>query len=88
MSLLDKYLAGWTFRTNKPKFDIGQEIDVYLTDYTNGTARARVGDTIIHVEDAPPDALDTRVRLRVEEFDANDHIGEATFVETIDGQTF
>ncbi|GAA0246669.1 hypothetical protein ACFFQF_05615 [Haladaptatus pallidirubidus] len=88
MSLLDKYLAGWSFRTNKPEFDVGQEIDVYLTDYSNGTALARVGDTLIHVEDAPPDALDTRVRLRVDEFDTNDYVGEATFVEAIDGTTF
>ncbi len=88
MSLLDKYLAGWTFRTNKPEFDSGEEIDVYLTKYENGTARARVGDTILNVEGAPRDALDTRVRLRVEEFDANDHEGRATFVKALDGETF
>lgn len=88
MSLLDKYLAGWTFRTNQPEFETGEEIEVFLTDYRNGTARARVGDTILHVEGAPQDALDSRVRLRVKEFDASDHVGHATFLEPVDGETF
>ncbi|WP_266075435.1 DUF7513 family protein [Haladaptatus caseinilyticus] len=87
MSLFDKYTAGWTFRTNKPEFDTGEKIEVYLTDYKNGTALARVGDTLLHVEGAPQDALDTRVRLRVEEFDESDHEGRATFLEPIDGET-
>lgn len=86
MSLLDKYLAGWSFRTNKPEFEAGEEIDVYLTGHRNGTATARVGDTILHVEGAPSNAVDERVRLRVEEFDANEHVGRATFVEALDGE--
>ncbi|MCO8244420.1 MULTISPECIES: hypothetical protein [unclassified Haladaptatus] len=86
MSLLDKYLAGWSFRTSTPTFEVGEEIDVYLTGQRNGTATARVGDTILRVEGAPPGKVDDRVRLRVEEFDANEHRGRATFVETIDGE--
>jgi hypothetical protein len=86
MSLLEKYLAGWSFRTNKPEFETGEEIDVYLTDQRNGTATARVGDTVLRVDGAPPGKVDDRVRLRVEEFDANDHTGRATFVEAIDGE--
>lgn len=86
MSLLEKYLAGWTFRTSNPTFEVGQEIDVFLTDHRNGSAVARVGDTVLLVDDAPVTAVDDRVRLRVEAFDENDHTGQATFVESIDGE--
>ncbi|WP_458184925.1 DUF7513 family protein [Haladaptatus sp. NG-WS-4] len=84
MSLFDKYLKGWSFRTNKPEFDVGEEIDLYITGYENGTAVARVGDTILDVDGAPVSAIDTHVRLRIEEFDANDHVGRATYLEPID----
>ncbi|WP_227355453.1 DUF7513 family protein [Haladaptatus salinisoli] len=88
MSILEKYTKGWTFRTNKPEFDAGEEIDAFITGYENGHAVARVGDTILRVDDVPADAIDTRVLLRVEEFDTNDHTGRATFIESIDGGTF
>ncbi|WP_458206953.1 DUF7513 family protein [Haladaptatus sp. NG-SE-30] len=87
MSLLEKYTKGWSFRTNKPEFDMGEEIDVYVTGYRNGSAEARIGDTILDVDGAPAQAVDSRVRLRVEEFDSNDHTGRATFVEMIDGES-
>lgn len=86
MSILEKYLAGWAFRTNKPEFEVGEEIDVFLTDHRNGTAVARVGDTILYVDDAPATAVDDRVRLRIEEFDTNDHTGSATVVDSGDGE--
>lgn len=88
MSLRKKYLAGLGFRTNKPTFEPGEEISVFVTGYEGNTPIARVGDTVLRIEDAPDDALDTRVRLRVEEFDANDHDGTATYLETVGGSAF
>ncbi|MFC7081050.1 DUF7513 family protein [Halorussus caseinilyticus] len=88
MSLREKYLAGLTFRTNKPEFEPGEEISAFVTGYDGDTPVARIGDTILRVEDAPDDALDTRVKLRVEEFDGNDHHGTATYLETVGGSAF
>jgi hypothetical protein len=88
MSLRKKYLAGLGFRTNKPSFEPGEEISAFVTGYQGDTPIARIGDTILRIEDAPADALDTRVRLRVEEFDDNDHDGTATYLETVGGSSF
>ena len=88
MSLREKYLAGLTFRTNKPSFEPGEEISAFVTGYHGTTPVARVGDSILRIEGAPDDALDTRVRLRVEEFDDNDHDGTATYLETVGESSF
>ncbi|WP_135825630.1 DUF7513 family protein [Halorussus ruber] len=88
MSLRKKYFAGLGFRTNKPDFEPGEEISAFVTGYEDDTPIVRVGDTILRVEGAPEDALDTRVRLRVEEFDRNDHDGTATYLETVGESSF
>jgi len=88
MSLRRKYFAGLAFRTNKPTFEPGEEISAFVTGYEGDTPIVRVGDTILRVEDAPEDVLDTRVRLRVEAFDDNDHDGTATYLETVGESSF
>ena len=88
MSLLSKYLKGWTFRTNRPVFEEGAEITAFITGYENGSAVARIGDTILTVPNAPQEAVGSRVRLEVESFDGNDHEGRATFVEIVGGGSF
>jgi hypothetical protein len=88
MSLREKYLAGWWFRTNKPDFEPGEEISAFVTGYDGEAPVARVGDTILRVEGAPENALDTRIRLRVEEFDGSDHHGTATYLETVGESSF
>lgn len=88
MSLKDKYLAGWWFRTNKPSFEPGEEITAFVTGYDGDAPVARIGDTILRVEDAPADAMDTQVRLRVDSFDGNDHEGTATYLETVGESAF
>lgn len=88
MSIREKYLAGWGFRTNKPDFEPGEEISAFVTGYDGDTPIARIGDTILRIEDAPENALDTRVRLRVEEFEGNDHHGTATYLETVGESSF
>lgn len=88
MSLLEKYLAGVGFRTNTPDFDVGDEITVFVTGYNGETPVVRIGDTVLRVEDAPPEAIDARVRLRVESFDDNDHTGTASYLERIGDSAF
>jgi hypothetical protein len=88
MSLREKYFAGLGFRTNKPDFEPGEEISAFVTGYEGDTPIVRVGDTVLRVEGAPEDALDTRVRLRVEAFDENDHDGTATYLETVGQSSF
>ena len=88
MSLLRKYLEGWTFRSNTPTFEPGEEIDAFVTGREDGTAIARIGDTKLRLPDGPDGILDTRVRLRIEEFDPNRHTGRATVLERLDEGAF
>jgi hypothetical protein len=88
MSLLDKYLAGWGFRSHTPSFDPGQEITVFVTGYDGDSPVARVGDTVLRVENAPADAVDARVRLRVESFDQSDYTGTATYLDRVGESAF
>lgn len=85
MSRFDAFLKGWSFRTNNPSFEAGQEIPAFVTGYDaeTGDGLVRIGDTVLRIADGSPDLVDTRVRLRVEEFDANDHAGRATVLERI-----
>lgn len=88
MSLLGKYLKGWSFRTSRPSFDVDDEIQVFLTGVQDGDVVARVGDTIIRVPDADTAYVDTRCRIRITEFDDGEATGEATFVEKVGGSAF
>jgi hypothetical protein len=88
MSLLGKYLRGWSFRTARPTFDVDEEIEVFLTGVRDGTVVARVGDTIIRVPDADPSDVDTRCRIRITEFDDDDATGEATLLATVGESAF
>jgi hypothetical protein len=88
MSVWEKYTKGWTFRTSRPTFEVGEELDVFVTGFEGETAIVRVGDTILRVPDAPRDALDKRVRLRVESFDDNDHDGTATLLDVVGEGTY
>lgn len=86
--MMDHFFEGFGFRTNRPDFDVGDEIEVYVTGMNGTTPVARIGDTVLRVPDAPSDAVDKRVRLRVEEFDDNDHEGEAAFLDVVGAGTF
>ena len=88
MSLRRKYFAGLAFRTNKPTFEPGEEISAFVTGTEGGAPVARVGDTILRIEGAPENALDTRVKLRVDEFDGIGHRGTATYLETVGESSF
>jgi hypothetical protein len=86
--MIGQFFEGFGFRTNRPEFEPGQEIDVYVTGYEGDTAIARIGDSVFRIPDAPQDVLDKRVRLRVEEFDGNDHDGRASLLDVVGDQTF
>ena len=88
MSLLDKYLAGWGFRTNTPEFEPGEEITAFVTGYDGEAPVVRIGDTVLQVADAPVEAVDARVRLEVESFDASTHTGTATYLERVGESAF
>ena len=83
MSRLSMFLTGIGFRTNRPAFEPGEEVVAFVTGVEDGQAVVRIGDTKLRLEDAPDDPLDRQVRLRVEEFDGNDHTGTASYLETV-----
>lgn len=84
MSLLEKYLKGWQFRTNQPSFEPGDEIQLYVTDTEDGIPVARIGDSFIHISDGSAALVGTRIRVRVEQFDADTNVGTATMLEPVE----
>lgn len=90
MSRLEAFFKGWSFRTNKPSFEAGQEIAAVVTGYdaNEGVALVRVGDTVLQLSDGSHDLVNTRVRLRIEEFDANEYTGRAAVLERIGEGTY
>lgn len=88
MSRLSAFTEGWKFRTNKPTFESGEEFTAFVTGYENGTGLVRLGDSVLELEEASSDLLDTQVRLRVEEFEDTDHTGRATVLEELGGGAY
>ncbi|MFC7059546.1 DUF7513 family protein [Halovenus salina] len=86
MSLLSRLLAGATFRTSKPEFDVGEEIEVYVTDYneSNDEVFARVGQTRLRFDNASSDLVGCRVLARIERFDLESHRGTVTHLKTVE----
>ncbi|MDP8977003.1 MAG: hypothetical protein M3N17_00165 [Actinomycetota bacterium] len=83
-----RVFEGWSFRSATPRFDGGDEITVFVTGYESGEAVARIGDTVLHIDEAPEGLLDTKVRLRVDEFDQQSHTGRASYLETVGAESF
>lgn len=85
MSFLSKYLRGWQFRTTHPTLQPGSEVNVFLTEYDPGEEMgvAFVGDTRLYVKNARPEHVEKRVRVAVEEFDAEESVGHGEFVEVV-----
>lgn len=88
MSVMEKWLAGWTFRTARPDYEPGEEIEVMVTSMQGDRAKARIGDSVLRITGAPEDALNTRVLVEVDEWDSEDHIGEGTYLETVGESAF
>ncbi|SEP84097.1 DUF7513 family protein [Natrinema salaciae] len=83
MSLLGKYLKGWTFRADRPSLEVGSEIDVFVAESNGTTGRAYIGDTELLVDGAGPDVVEKQARVRVTEFDETAASGRGEFVEVI-----
>ena len=88
MSFVDKYMAGWKFRTTKPDYDPGEKIEVMVTSMMDGKAKARIGDSVLRIKEAPDDSLNMRILVEIDEWDSEDHIGEGTYLETIGESAF
>ncbi|AQL44077.1 hypothetical protein BV210_15805 [Halorientalis sp. IM1011] len=86
MSLREKYLAGWRFRTRAPVFEPGEELLAYVTDADGGTSVVRIGDSVLELDDDVP--ADAKVRIRVTDFDAETHRGEAELLDVVGTATF
>lgn len=88
MSIMEKWLAGWSFRTRYPDYEPGETIEVMVTGMTDGKAKARIGDSILRIKDAPEGSENMRVLVEIEEWDTEDHIGEGTYLETVGESAF
>jgi hypothetical protein len=87
-SFFRKYFKAWSFRSAKPTFDPGDELEVFVTGVRNGTPVARIGDTVIEIPDAPVELVDSRVRIRVTDFDSGKYEGRAEFGEKVGESAF
>ncbi|MFC7214700.1 TRAM domain-containing protein [Saliphagus sp. GCM10025334] len=84
MSVLEKFLSGWHFRTTRPTLTPGTEVDVFLSEFdADDTGVARIGDTVLYVEGASPGHVEKRVRVRVIDFDDSMSTGRGEYVETV-----
>jgi hypothetical protein len=94
MSVFDKFLAGWSFRGSTPDYAAGDVLEVMVTGGGDGGAReggdhvARIGDSTLRIEGAPPDAMNTRVIVEVESWDDATHGGRATYRKTVGESAF
>jgi hypothetical protein len=52
MSRFDAFTKGWSFRTNRPAFERGEEITAFVTGRDNGGHVVRIGDTVLSIDDA------------------------------------
>ena len=88
MSALDKFLAGWSFRGSTPEYAAGDAIEVMVTGEADGDHVARIGDSTLRISGAPADAVDTRVIVDVESWDAASDSGRGRYRETVGKSAF
>jgi hypothetical protein len=76
MSRFDAFFEGASFRSATPQYSEGDELAVIVTGREAGDALVRIGDTILRLPETDV-ALDSEVRIRVTEFDADESTGTA-----------
>ena len=86
--MTNAFFAGFGFRTTTPSFEPDQTLELMVTGRTDEGFVARVGDSILVIEGAPDDAVDTRIRARVTAFDDDEHRGVAEYLETVGESSF
>jgi len=86
MSVLDKFLNGFSFRTSHPSFEEGEQITAYMTGYSEGPKQGviRVGDTVITVRNASPEQVGKLVTVELQSFYPSEHRGTAKLVDASD----
>ncbi len=88
MSIFEKYLAGWTFRTARPNFEPGDEIRVTVNGFEDSRGMARIGDSKLYIDECPEAAVDKRVMVKVDDWNPDEHVGEGTYLETVGQASF
>jgi hypothetical protein len=88
MSRFEKFFAGFSFRGSTPDYEPGDVIEVMVTGEEAGEPVARIGDSTLRIEDAPADALNTRVLVAVDAWDDASHSGTGTYRETVGESAF
>lgn len=86
---LTKLLAGWTFRTSTPVYEVGEELTAFVTHTDGGTPVVRIGDTIIRLSDTEGHSgvtVEKRVTFRVTEFDSQVNEGRGELLEVLDDE--
>jgi hypothetical protein len=86
MSLFEKYFAGWRFRSRTPSYEPGDDLVANVTGDDGGTSIVRIGDTHLELDESVP--ADTRIRLRVTDFDPATHRGQAELLAVLDTYEF
>jgi hypothetical protein len=89
-SFWKQYLKGWTFRSATPAVSPGDEHIVFVSRYDDSTGEniIHTGDTQIRVENEDSDISGKKVRIRVTDFDANEHLGHAEVLEVVGEATY
>jgi hypothetical protein len=84
------WFSSWRFRTSHPSFSEGDVLKLSVGRYDPETdqTEARIGDTILRIEDGGPELVDEWVRIRVNEFDDARHRGTAELLEVLDTKKF
>ncbi|MFC4356393.1 hypothetical protein ACFO0N_00350 [Halobium salinum] len=80
-SPLEKFLAGWSFRTRTPAYAAGDELVAFVTGREGDALVVRIGDTRLLIPEGDSGLVDQRVKLRVTSFDTDAHRGEAEVLE-------
>jgi len=85
MSLLSKYLSGFSFRTTTPALEPGDTVNVFVSEYDEATGKgtAFVGDTELRVTEFEADDVDKRVAVDVTDYDADSGVARGTFVSVV-----
>jgi hypothetical protein len=86
--MLDAYFKGWSFRTKFPDFEPGEEVQVMVTAVEDGETKARIGDSVLIINDTPGNLLHKQVTVEITEWDPDGHMGEGTYLETVGESSF
>lgn len=80
---MDDWFKTWSFRTNTPVFNEGEQIVLYAGTFNeqDQVLRARVGDTQLEVSGGGPGLVDQKIKVRVTSFDSTTFRGQAKLVE-------